>query len=239
MGDVYLYPSDAMIEKSDRINQLRIAINGLTLLKSASLLILISNIINIIVSITVILTVGFTVPLVGHVIREFEKIFTGFFWIIVLVGIVSLVIVLIAIYGRLIPACQKFAEYDRETFSTPATLIRRVWIYGVIFFIISMLSLILLIIIIGLTFLLIAAILIIVGEIGLIILMFRLADRFDEELFSDAGILFILLFFISFLNTIAWVLVYRASSRAISNLTASISQLSLTGESPPPPPVFN
>jgi len=194
------------------VDHLRIAVRGLTILKSASIYLLISHILGLTGLIAIYVTYGFTIPFNVHRIGVFE----------IAIIIISLILAIIGLYVGVVSACEEFKKYDSESFSTPTTLIRIGLIYGAILFIFGLI----LILSIGRILIGIACILIIIGWIGLIILMFRLSDEFDESFFKIAGVLFILSIIISILSVIGWVLVYMGSSRALSKLGGRISESS-------------
>lgn len=151
------------------------------------------------------------------------------FWVIVAVIIlfVGAIIALIGIYGKLLPGAKALAQYNPSLYGTPETLIRIGYLWGVIILLIGALTLI---IIIGIFLMIIAYILLFVGNIGLIILMFRLNDDFNESMFMIAGIMFIIAIFVSLADFIGWILVYAGSQSAIEKVNERIKQLELEEE---------
>lgn len=155
------------------------------------------------------------------------------------IGIVTLAIIgaflgLIALFVYLIPAFSKFRNTD-PAFSTPYTLVKLGFSGGLI---IVFLAMIIIAIGVGIRSaiyalggfitMVIGVILLIIGIVGLIIGTFKLRDITGEELFTVAGILFIVGIFISILQFVAWILVLIAAGSAIRKVR---------GPQIPPPPI--
>ena len=137
--------------------------------------------------------------------------------LVVSVAVAGLVLALIAVYMKLIPAAEDFSAYDAE-FSTASSLIKIGFIVGIILGIVGALTLILGI---GVVVLMIAYVLIIVGIVGLAILCFKINDKLGSGVFIAAGILFIISIipFLLILAFIGWILVYVEASTLLRKVT--------------------
>lgn len=151
----------------------------------------------LIVSIITGFRIGF-LPLIGAVV-------------LVLVGGV---IVLVGFYSRFIPGSSDLAKSDPE-FSTGATLIKVGYVWGLILLIIGA---ILTLALIGVFIIIIGYVLLILGFVGMIILSFKLKDKYGNTLYLIAGILFILGIIFAILGVVAWILLYVALGDTIRKL---------------------
>ena len=160
---------------------------------------------------------------------------------IIVAGLVGAILLLISTYGYLLPASSDFAEFDRSRYGTVSTLLKVGYLGGLI----SLIAGIALaiggaatmmpgFIIAGVIVIIIGAILFFVGEIGLILLMFKLREDTGDDIFMVAGILFIIAIFISLLAIVAWILVYVAAKPEARPIRAP----AYGGSDilPPPPP---
>lgn len=133
-----------------------------------------------------------------------------FFIAIIIVGFA---LALIAVYGRLLPAAEDFSRYSAE-FSTSASLIKIGYLIGLILGIVGAVTLIFGV---GILLLIVAWIFLIIGTIGLALLCFKINDKLKSGIFVVAGILFILSIipFLRILAFIGWVLIYVESGTLI------------------------
>jgi len=148
----------------------------------------------------------------------------------VVLVITSLVVVAIAVFGKLLPGASKLSMY-RPGFSTSATLIKVGFLGGLILFIIGLATLF---IGIGVFLAIVAIILFLIGTIGLAILSLKLGSEFNELTFTIAGVLFIvsLILYIlprtsvvaSILTVVAWILLYVGLGPAIEELGKKLQQ---------------
>lgn len=129
--------------------------------------------------------------------------------------IVGAIILLIGIYGKLLPGAKALTQYKPSEYSTPESLIRIGFLWGMILLLIGVL---LLFVGIGVFLVIVASILLLIGGIGLIILFFRLHSDFNESNFMVAGILFIIGLFIPFADLIGWILAYLGCNSAIRKI---------------------
>ena len=140
---------------------------------------------------------------------------------------IGAIITLLGVYVKLLPGASSLADYS-ERYSTAASLIKIGYLGGLILIIVGIITLIA---IIGASFIITGFILLFIGKIGLIILMFKLNDEFDDSKFLIAGILFILGIFVSLLDLIGWILVYIGAGEVIERLEVAV-------KTPPPPPAL-
>lgn len=134
---------------------------------------------------------------------------------------------LVALLAFLIPAFSRLREYDEPRFGTSATLVKIG--YGGGFALLFLAILVIIgaalaksagMLIGGLALFGIAAILLLIGFIGVIIGMFKLKDVTGEGLFTAAGVLFIIGIFINILTFIAWILAFIAAGKALDKVGA-------------------
>ena len=137
--------------------------------------------------------------------------------VVIVVAIIGFILVLVSVYGYLLPSVNQFATWKPEEFSTARTLIKVGYIAGPIIMIIGLATIF---IVIGLGLIVIGGILLLVGEIGVIILLFKLRDAFNSTLFLVAAILAIIGIFIPILDFIAWILVFIESNSVKSKVLA-------------------
>lgn len=216
---------------------------GLSKLKSAAA-------INIISTLLIGIAAG-TLVLGGHVgalmhAAAAPNIALGSLIMAIAILLVGSILALVALFAFLIPAFSALREYKEDRFGTPAKLIKIGYIGGFILLIIGTLVMIgiaasaakvgapapALGSIIGVTaVIIIGAILLFIGQIGIIIGMFRLNDEFKTSSFLAAGILFIIGIFISILNFIGWILVFVGARSALNKVESG--ELGIKGETTP------
>ncbi len=215
---------------------------GLSKLKSAAA-------INIISTLLIGIAAG-TLVLGGHVgalmhAAAAPNIALGSLIMAIAILLVGSILSLVALFAFLIPAFSALREYKEDRFGTPAKLIKIGYIGGFILLIIGTLVMIgiassaakvgapALGSIFGVTaVIIIGAILLLIGQIGIIIGMFGLNDEFKTSSFLAAGILFIIGIFISILNFIGWILVF-VGARSVLNKIES-GELGIKGETTSP-----
>lgn len=129
-----------------------------------------------------------------------------------IVAIVAAAIIgLVGLWGKFIPGVKKLANVNPE-FSTSATLIRIGLFWGLILLLIGG---VLTVFLIGVLIIIVALVLILIGDIGLIILSFKLNDFEKNTLYLVAGILFIIGIFIPIASIVGWILMYIALGDSI------------------------
>lgn len=158
---------------------------------------------------------------------KFPAILASLSLITAVVAIIGVIIMVIGIYTKFLPGTSSLAQYS-EKYSTPASLIKVGYLWGLILLVIGIITLI---IIIGFFLMIIGIILLLIGKIGLIILTFKLNDEFKISYFLYAGILFIIGFFIPLLDFISWILIYVGTGESIKKIKASV-------EMPPYPSIL-
>lgn len=129
--------------------------------------------------------------------------------------LVGSVISLIGMFAKFIPGVSRLAGVNPE-FSTAATLIKIGYLIGLILFMLGALTLIILI---GVLLIIVAAIFMFIGTIGLIILCFNLNNLEKNTLYLAAAILFIIGIFVSVASFVGWILLYIALGHSISKRT--------------------
>lgn len=214
---------------------------GLSKLKSAAA-------INIISTLLIGIAAG-TLVLGGHVgalmhAAAAPNIALGSLIMAIAILLIGSILALVALFAFLIPAFSALREYKEDRFGTPAKLIKIGYIGGFILLIIGTLVMIgiassaakvgapALGSIFGVTaVIIIGAILLLIGQIGIIIGMFRLNDEFKTSSFLAAGILFIIGIFISILNFIGWILVFVGARSALNKVESG--ELGIKGETTP------
>jgi len=77
----------------------------------------------------------------------------------------------------------------------------------------------------GVFVILIGAVFILIGFIGVIILCFKLNDVYSNTLYLVAGILFIIGLFIPILAVIAWILLYAGLGSTVRKLQSTTPSL--------------
>lgn len=145
---------------------------------------------------------------------KFPAILTSLSLITVVVALIGVIIMVIGIYMKFLPGTSSLAKYS-EKYSTPASLIKIGYLWGLILLVIGIITLI---IIIGLFLVIVGGVLLLIGKIGLIMLMFRLNDEFRISHFLYAGILFIIGILIPLLDFISWILIYVGTGEAINKI---------------------
>jgi hypothetical protein len=131
--------------------------------------------------------------------------------------IVGGVIALIGLWGKFIPGVEKLAVIN-PVFATSRILIKIGLFWGIILLIVGALTLIILV---GLFIVIVAAILLLIGHIGLIILGFKLNELEKNTLYLVAAILFIIGIFIGIASFVGWILLYVALGDSIRKATGS------------------
>jgi len=138
---------------------------------------------------------------------------------VMLVMAAGLIIALVGIFGKLVPAAEDFVRYDPE-FSTASTLIKVGLVAGVVLAIVGALTTFMGI---GVLLLIVAWVLILIGVVGIAILCFKINDKLKSTIMVVAGVLFIISIVLSFvpflsvLAVIAWILVY-AETRSLMKI---------------------
>lgn len=154
---------------------------------------------------------------------------------VIAIALVIAVVLIIAVYGFIIPSFTFFKDYNAREFSISTTLVKIGYIssiplglIGIVLIVIGGLSMNLLILVLGGFIFGIAGILSLIGEIGLWIGLFKLEKTTDERIFIVAAIILILGRFISnYISPIGWILVFIASRSALNKIPLK----------QPPPPV--
>ncbi len=227
-------------------------IEGLTMIKSGALYVIIGSLIISIAVIALIFTLPFSIfsithttspstPPFPHLITPMHRgISTSTFLISPLgaIGIFGLIVVIIAVllgaglslyglYGKIIPGAERLATADSR-YSTAHSLLKIGYLGGLILLIIGVLTLV---VIIGIFLIILGLIFLLIGKIGMAILTFKLNEDYDESIMLIAGILFIIGIFIGFAEFIAWILVYIGIDSVIKKAKTKLQQYQ-----PPPPP---
>jgi len=154
--------------------------------------------------------------------------------VIVLIILVIALLVPVALYflglwGNFVPGVRRLGELNVE-FRTASRLVHLGFFWGVLLVIIGVLTAPILI---GIPILIIGAILVLIGYIGLIILGFKLHNYEGDGLYLAAAITFIIGIVISVLQIIGFILLYVALGHSIKRREA----LAQTPPSAPPTPV--
>ncbi len=154
---------------------------------------------------------------------------------LIVVWIVSFVLLLIAIYFKLIPAFSDLSVYKPDTYSTPSTLVKIGYI-GLL--VVCAISIILAIVAaiahtLGLAFvaiglLVLAVILAAVGDIGLAVGLLRLKNDTGDGLFQVSATLIFVAVIVRFipgityvglvLDIISWILIYVAAKSSLAKI---------------------
>jgi len=226
-----------MSELTSLSDKIALALRGLSELKTASLLMIISSIIaaagligslSMLLSLTAISPVevhytGVPVVVIGSVLAAFGLV------------VAALILQLVAVFAYLVPSFRKLRDYDPQSFNTASLLVYLgyvigtiIEIVGVVIFIASIVAMSLVGILSAIAVIIIGAILLLLGYVGLIIGCFKLKDQFNESLFLVAGILFIISLALSFIpytsaagaiiDFIAWIITYVAASTTIQKI---------------------
>ena len=138
--------------------------------------------------------------------------------VVAILMIIGGVIGLIGLWGKFVPGVRRLAELNPE-FGTSSTLIYIGLFWGIV---LMMIGALLLPVSVGVFIMIVAAILMIVGYVGLIMLMFKLHDVEKSGLYLAAGILFIISIFVSIASFIAWILLYVALGESIRKAEAML-----------------
>ncbi|MEL9940655.1 MAG: DUF973 family protein [Ignisphaera sp.] len=131
---------------------------------------------------------------------------------IIIVLLIGAIIALIGLWGKFLPGVRKLASINPD-FSTASTLIYIGFFWG---FIVMLVGVALLIVFIGVFLIIVAVILGILGDIGMLIMCLKLNDLEKNSLYLVAGILFILSIFLEILGFIGWILLYVALGDSIN-----------------------
>ncbi len=197
-------------------------VEGLEKLRTASILFIVSTLLAGVGSILILPALFSSAMMIKGVATAVATATTIFVLIII-----AAIIALIALFAFLIPSFSKLRDYDESAFGIPHKLVKIGYVIGFILLILGPLIMISAIfakseglLFGGIALLIIAGILLLIGQIGVIVGMFRLNDRLKETLFLVAGILFIVGIFISLASFIAWILVLIAAGSAIDKLRA-------------------
>jgi len=136
------------------------------------------------------------------------------------------ILVVVAVYGYLLPSAKQFASWRPGEFSTASKLIRIGFVWGVVILIIALaLTLTIVLAFVGIALGIIGGILFLIGKVGIIILFFKLRDAFNSTLFLVVAILAIIGMFIPILDFIAWILVLVGSSSIKSRILSEAIQV--------------
>jgi uncharacterized membrane protein len=149
--------------------------------------------------------------------------------ILVIALLVPVVLYLLGLWGNFIPGVRRLGELNVE-FRTASRLVHLGFFWGVLLVIIGVLTAPILI---GFPILIIGAILVLIGYIGLIILGFKLHDYERDGLYLAAAITFIIGIVLPVLQIIGLILLYVALGHSIKRREA----LAQTPPSAPPTPV--
>ncbi len=149
--------------------------------------------------------------------------------LLIIALLVPIVLYLLGLWGNFVPGVRMLGELNVE-FRTASRLVHLGFFWGVILVIIGVLTAPILI---GLPILIIGAILVLIGYIGLIILGFKLHDYEGDGLYLAAAITFIIGIVLPVLQLIGLILLYVALGRSIKRHEA----LAQTPPSTPPTPV--
>jgi hypothetical protein len=99
-----------------------------------------------------------------------------------------ILVVVVAVYGHLLPSAKQFASWRPGEFSTASKLIRIGFVWGVVILIIALaLTLTIVLAFVGIALGIIGGILFLIGKVGIIILFFKLRDAFNSTLFSSSS----------------------------------------------------
>ncbi len=171
----------------------------------------------------------------------------GTLMISVAVVIVGAILSLISIFAFLVPAFSSLREYNPSRFGTPSKMIKVGYVGGFILIVIAAIIFLASIAgaasrgataahlvfggaIVTLALGVIGAILLFIGQIGVIVGMFRLNDELHKTSLLVAGILFIIGIFLGWLNFIGWILVFVGARSALNELRSKLR--AGTGEAP-------
>jgi len=230
---------------SERVS---LAVEGLSKLRLASLLMIIASILGVAAVVVMVLTVlgrGIAPAAMGpnpHVSppRLLFGVLGNFLQALisgVVVVLVAFVIELVAVFAFLIPSFRRLKDYSSSLFGTSSTLISVGFVGGLILVVLGLGALIASVLsksfgglLSSIALLIISFILMLIGNIGLIVGCFRLREAFGETLFLAAGILLIIGIILSFipytaaasmiLDFVSWILVFVASGSALRKLKA-------------------
>ncbi|MEM1661565.1 MAG: DUF973 family protein [Desulfurococcaceae archaeon] len=202
-------------------------IDALGKIRGASLIFIIAEILTVIVSVILILYIQPLMPSsFGFNMEVFIKLLSAIFWVII-IWVFEVVITLVALI-KLISGASSLARADPE-FSTASNLISIGYICGIILLVLGILTLIILI---GVLLLVLSFIFLLIGNIGLILLCFKLHDRFKDALYMVAGILFIIGIFVGgVVSFVGWILLYVALGKTITGLRSQQAYIT------PQPPI--
>ena len=149
--------------------------------------------------------------------------------ILIIALLVPTVLFLLGLWGNFVPGVRRLGELNVE-FRTASTLVHLGFFWGVLLVIIGALTAPILI---GFPILIIGAVLVLIGYIGLIILGFKLHDYEEDRLYLATAITFIIGIVLPVLQIIGLILLYVALGHSIKRHEA----LAQTPPSAPPTPV--
>ena len=149
--------------------------------------------------------------------------------ILIIALLVPTVLFLLGLWGNFVPGVRRLGELNVE-FRTASRLVHLGFFWGVLLVIIGVLTAPILI---GFPILIIGAVLVLIGYIGLIILGFKLHDYEGDGLYLAAAITFIIGIVLPVLQIIGLIFLYVALGHSIKRHEA----LAQTPPSAPPTPV--
>ncbi|MEM1832112.1 MAG: DUF973 family protein [Desulfurococcaceae archaeon] len=134
--------------------------------------------------------------------------------------VVSATLFLIGLWGKFLPGLGILKEVVPEI-SAAESLIKIGYFWGLILLLVSI-PLVLLII--GILTFVISLILVFLGNIGLIILSFKLRDVEKDDLYLVSGVLFIIGLIFRLMNLLAWIVLYISLGKSIEKHKSHPSQ---------------
>jgi hypothetical protein len=151
--------------------------------------------------------------------------------ILIIALLVSVALYLLGLWGNFVPGVRMLGELNEE-FRTASTLVHLGFIWGVILGFFGVLTAP-----IGIPILIIGAVLVLIGYIGLITLGFKLHDHEGDGLYFAAAITFIIGIVFPVLQIIGFIFLYVALGRSIKRYEKRYEALAQTPPSAPPTPV--
>lgn len=181
-------------------------LEGLRMLKTSALLYIVSS-----------LLVGASLVLIPFAAPPFSTnvfmVFAAMAWVVV-AGVIGAVLSLVALLVYLVPAFGRLERFDQASFGTPRRLVKTGYAGGLVAMILGLMAAFVHPFL-AFSMLLVAALLLLVGTIGIAVGMFRLDSKLGVREFLVAGVLFIVGLFIWVLMFVAWVMVFVGCSTAI------------------------
>ncbi|MEM3145612.1 MAG: hypothetical protein QW332_06475 [Thermoproteota archaeon] len=190
----------------------------------------------ILVSISIVLSIPFTT--ISALLRFYDDIrdaLIGYFILIAILTLSSLILIFVSIYGMLIGSARHFANYKSEL-SIVKNHIQWGFIGGLILAILGALLYLLgfianpLATSVGLPLLIIGMFMLWLGGIGLSVLCFKLYEEFKSISILMSGIFFIVM---GALSLISWILIHIETRSLIAKITGAGGTAVIM---PPPPP---